>query len=63
LQKYLSVIDSTYYANNAMLCFRNNFVGHVTEEIFNSFDEEVKTYLSIDFTDWENERQHFSVEF
>jgi hypothetical protein len=46
-----------------MLCFRNNFVGHVTEEIFNSFDEEVKTYLSIDFTDWENERQHFSVEF
>jgi hypothetical protein len=48
-----------HYAN---LCPRCNYFKHISEEVFNSLDTEVKTYLSVYSINYRDEKGHLSVE-
>jgi hypothetical protein len=42
----LSVIDSIHSINKAILCSRSNDANCIREEILNTLDKQVKTYLT-----------------
>jgi hypothetical protein len=58
----LSVVDSTHCINKAILCQRINDVDHISKEVLETVDGQMKTYLHHYSVDSEDEG-HFPVEF
>jgi hypothetical protein len=59
----VSVVDSAHHINKADLCPGSNSDDHVSEDFVKILDEEVKTYLSIDAMDCEDEGKSFQLSF
>jgi hypothetical protein len=45
--KKMSVIRSTYYINDKILCSRSNNVDLIMTNFVNSFDGQIRTYLNV----------------
>jgi hypothetical protein len=58
----LSAIDSAHYISKVILCPRHNDVHHISEDVLNSPDAQVKTCPSVHSVDCETEGRYFSVQ-
>jgi hypothetical protein len=58
----LSVIDSTHYISKVNLCPKNDNDHHISKDVFNSPDAQVKIYLSVHSVDCEDEVRYFPVQ-
>jgi hypothetical protein len=62
LGKSATAVDSTYCIDKAILCTGSNGIDHISEDILNSLDGQIK--MSVDLIPYRLfAKIHFSVEF